>query len=189
MQPSELASSMLRLDQPTADDAALMFEFCQDPVFERFLTVPWPYNHSDAETFVNLLIPNGWKSDTEYTWALRAPDTGEFLGVICLRLQTGSIGFWLGAPHRGRGYMPEALRLVSEWAFSNGIVRAIHWECLVGNAPSARVAQKAGFTFTGEAPSIAPYRDGSHPASWQGWLYDDSDGSVQPGWPSEVLAR
>lgn len=189
MLPVELSSSLLRLDQPVLADATLMFEFCQDPVFERFLTVPWPYNSSDAETFISRVIPSGWKSNDEYTWALRAPKTGEFLGIIGLRLPSGSIGFWLGAPHRGHGYMPEALHLVADWAFANGIVPAIHWECLVGNAASARVAQKAGFTFAGEAPSTAPYRDGSHPQSWQGWLHAPDDRSIQPGWPSEMLSR
>ncbi|MGO4105149.1 GNAT family N-acetyltransferase [Leifsonia sp. YAF41] len=187
MQPVSLSSPLLVLDQPVLADATLMFEFCQDPVFERFLTVPWPYNASDAETFISRYIPGAWKSDEEYTWALRSPDSPNLMGIICLRVPSGSIGFWLGARHRGNGFIPEAQRLVADWAFAEGIVNAIHWECLVGNIPSSRVARKAGFTFTGEGPSLAAYRDGSHPMSWQGWLHADDDRSPKDGWPEEVL--
>lgn len=187
MQPVPLESALLHLDQPVLEDAELMYEFCQDPVFERFLTVPWPYNLSDAEAFISRYIPGAWKSDQEYTWALRSRSGPELLGIICLRVPGGSIGFWLGSPHRGNGYMAEAQRLVADWAFSEGVVDAIHWECLIGNRASARVARKAGFTFTGEAASLAPYRDGSHPLSWQGWLHAGDDCAPKDGWPAEVL--
>jgi RimJ/RimL family protein N-acetyltransferase len=184
MRPIPLHSAVLRLDQPVLADAPRMFEYCQDPVFERFLTVPWPYNESDAETFISRYIPGAWRSDEEYTWALRAG--GQFLGVISLRVPTGSIGFWLGAQHRGHGYMPEAVRLVADWAFENHIVEFLQWECLVGNQASARVARKAGFTFTGTGASVAPYRDGSHPLSWQALLRSDDDRAPKPGWPPDV---
>jgi RimJ/RimL family protein N-acetyltransferase len=187
MKPVNLESPLLRLDQPVLADAEAMYEFCQDPLFERFLTVPWPYNLSDAETFITRYIPGAWKADQEYTWVLRAPGRPEFLGVIGLRVHSGSIGFWLGAPYRGNGYIAEAQRMVADWAFAEGIVDAIHWECLVGNRASARVARKTGFTFTGEAPSSAPYRDGSHPLAWQGWLKASDDRSPKDGWPAEVV--
>lgn len=108
------------------------------------------------------------------------------LGVISLRLPSRSIGFWLGAEYRGHGYMPEALRLVADWAFGTGVADSIHWECLLGNIASARVARKAGFTFTGEAPSVGAYRDGTHPASWQGWLHAADSRDPKPAWPAAV---
>jgi RimJ/RimL family protein N-acetyltransferase len=189
MKPVDLDSPLVRLDQPVLGDAKAMYEYCQDPLFERFLTVPWPYNLSDAETFISRYIPGAWKTDQEYAWALRASGQPELLGVIGLRLPSGSIGFWLGSPHRGNGYIAEALRMVADWAFAEGIVDAIHWECLVGNIASARVARKSGFTFTGQGPSVAPYRDGSHPLSWQGWLKASDDRSVKDGWPAEVIGE
>ncbi len=187
MLPIKLSSPLVRLDQPVPADAELMFSYCQDPLFERYLTVPWPYERAHADGFISSYIPGGWASDGEYTWALRAPDAPELLGVICLRLPSGSIGFWLGAPHRGHGYMVEAQRLVFDWAFANDVVDAIHWECLIGNIASARAARKAGFTFTDESPSSAQHRDGSHPRSWQGWLGAADDRHPKAGWPADVL--
>ncbi|WP_166788398.1 GNAT family N-acetyltransferase [Cryobacterium sp. TMS1-13-1] len=189
------------LDQPVPGDADGVFEYCQDPVFERFLTVPWPYRREHADGFLSEYVPSGWMSDREYTWALRDAPGADLLGVIGLRLtgdsvaadasvhRMGSIGFWLGAPHRGRGLMPEAQRLVADWAFSSGIVDVLHWECLIGNVASARTAWKSGFRFSGVGPSVAPHRDGTSPDSWQAHLAAADDRTPQPDWPAEALAR
>lgn len=219
MRPFSLSSPHVLLDEPVIGDAADIFEYCQDPLFERFLTVPWPYERAHAAGFLTEYVPAGWLADREYTWALRAAGasgtatatatataasveeagSGPLLGVICLRLtgesvgadasvhRVGSMGFWIGAPHRGRGLMPEAQRLVSDWAFSAGVIDVLHWECLVGNVASARTAWKAGFRFSGVAPSVAAYRNGSYPASWQGHLAAGDDRLPQPGWPAEAL--
>ena len=68
--------------------------------------------------------------------------------------------------------MPRAVRLVTDWVFSTGFagLAEIRWECVAGNAASAAVARKTGFTFTGVRPAEVPARDGSHPESWHGVL-------------------
>jgi RimJ/RimL family protein N-acetyltransferase len=199
MQPVELGSAGLRLDQPRPDDARRVFEYCQDPLFEGYLAaLPWPYRLSDATAFVSGHVPAGWADDSECTWALRAPWPAEpdLLGVISLTLpqpraphtgaRVGSIGFWLGAPHRGKGLMVQAQRLVLDWAFA-GLLDAVHWECVAGNLGSARAARKAGFSYTAQAPSLPAYRDGSHPLSWHGVLRATDDRTPRAGWPAEVV--
>jgi RimJ/RimL family protein N-acetyltransferase len=79
--------------------------------------------------------------------------------------------------------MPEAVRAVADWAFETGFSEEISWECIAGNAASAIVARKLGFSFTGVKPSVLPARDGSHPESWHGLLRASDDRSVKPGWP------
>ena len=197
MLPVTLSSARVRLDLPEPDDAERMFECCQDPLFERLLTVSWPCLREHAAAFISGNISHGWASDSEYTWALRAPEAtktagaaraADRFGVNSLRLPSGSIGFWLDGPHRGRGLLPEAQRLVADWAFANRIVDAIRWECLIGTIASARAARTAGFTFTGEAPAVAAHRDGSHPASQQARLGGADDRQTKAGWPEPVLA-
>jgi len=173
----------LRLDRLTAADATAVFDYCQDPVFERYLTIPWPYLRSDATSFIAEFVPKGWASNAEYTWAIRGADSDELLGVIGLRLPSGSLGFWLGAAHRGRGLLPEAVGVVADWAFSTGVTDSLRWECLVGNTSSARVAEKCGFTFLGEVPAESAYRDGGHPLSWSGRLLSTDPRTPRPGWP------
>ena len=188
MKPVTLSSPLLRLDQLLPADAERVYEYCQDPIFERYLHIPWPYQRSDADSFVSGYMPAAWASDTEYTWAVRDPDTAELLGVIGLRLPSASIGYWLGAPHRGHGHIPEAQRLVIEWAFANQVVDTISWQCLEGNMASARTARKAGFTFTGLGVAIQAHRDGSYPPSWHAVLRASDTREPKDGWPIEESA-
>ena len=186
MRPVTLSSARLRLDQLLPADAERVYEYCQDPLFERYLHIPWPYRRSDAESFISGYVPGAWASDAEYVWAVRAAEDGELLGVIGLRLPSASIGYWLGAPHRGRGIMPEAQRLVIEWAFDEDVVDTIRWQCLEGNLASARTARNAGFTFTGTGPAIQAHRDGTYPPSWHAVLRSDDTREPKDGWPEEV---
>jgi RimJ/RimL family protein N-acetyltransferase len=196
MKPVSLATPRLVLDLPTIDDVDLATQYCQDPVFERFLTTPWPYTRDDALGFFLDVVPGAWRRDTEYTWAIRvahatgtgATDigqtgTGQFGGLIGYRPVSHSLGFWLGAPHRGHGYMTEATHAVLDWVFANGH-DGVLWECVVGNQPSVSVARKVGFTYTGEAPAEVASRDGSHPASWHAIIRSTDSRTPKAGWPT-----
>ncbi|WP_167044736.1 GNAT family N-acetyltransferase [Salinibacterium sp. ZJ454] len=173
MTPFALTSERLRLDPPAASDAARIVEYCQDPLFERFLATPWPYQPADAAGFIESFVPDGWASGTEYTWAVRSGAGAPLIGVIGLRREApgvANLGFWIGAPHRGRGYMTEAVRLVSAWAFRDGGVETLKWECYLSNAASAAVARKVGFRYVGTGPADLADRDGRHPEAWHGVL-------------------
>ncbi|MEO7374713.1 MAG: GNAT family N-acetyltransferase [Terrimesophilobacter sp.] len=184
MTPFTLGAPGLRLGGFRSSDEAAIVEYCQDPVFERFLTIPWPYRLGDAEYFVREYVPQGWADGSELTWALRDPKDA-FLGVIGLRLPSSDLGFWLGAPHRGHGYMPVAVRLVTDWVFSTdfGGLAEIGWACVEGNSASMAVARKCGLTYTGVGPATTAARDGSHPQSWHGVLRRGDAAEPQPGWP------
>lgn len=60
--------------------------------------------------------------------------------------------FWLGAPHRGKGLMTEAVVAVTDWLASEFDLTEITSECIAGNAASISVARKSGFEFTVERP-------------------------------------
>jgi RimJ/RimL family protein N-acetyltransferase len=180
VKPPTLETPRLVLDQPTSADAALVTEYCQDPIFERFMLTPWPYERAHAEVFIGTVVPAGWQDDVEYTWALR--HDGDFLGLIGFRVRANDIGFWLGAPHRGQGFMPEATGAVADFAFTRS-PRALHWECIPGNLASASVARKAGFEWLGDGPSLYPDRRGSEPIAWRGVLRPEDSRDPKPGWP------
>jgi RimJ/RimL family protein N-acetyltransferase len=183
MKPVVLSTARLWLDQPTSDDRDLIVEFCRDPLFESFMTLPWPYEPRHADFFIDDLVPTGWATGSEFTWALREHEGGPLLGTIGARMARNDIGYWLGAPHRGKRYMVEALDCVVSWLFDQGW-ESISWECVVGNRASVAVARANGFRFTGERPTDLVFRDGSHPPAWHGELARDDPREPQEGWPA-----
>lgn len=181
MEPVTLTTRRLRLDQPTLDDVDLVTEYCRDPIFERYMVTPWPYERSDAETFIGSLVPEWWSVESEFTWAIRLGV--ELIGVVGYRPAGKDIGFWLGAPHRGNGYMPEAVDAVLDWVFARGGDMVL-WECIPGNAASAAVARKSGFTFIGEGTSTFTDRNVGHPTVWQGRITATDRREPTSGWPT-----
>jgi RimJ/RimL family protein N-acetyltransferase len=182
MKPYSLRSERLVLDQPTADDRDAITEYCRDPLFETFMTLPWPYEPWHANYFVELHVPQGWESGGELTWALRDESGGPLLGVISWRSERNDIGYWIGAPHRGKGYMTEAVAAVTAHLFSEFALAEVGWECVVGNAASAAVARKTGFRYSGVAPTDLAFRDGTHPLVWHAIL-TAGDTTEKAGWP------
>ncbi len=184
MDPFPLKTARLVLDQPISTDIDAMAGYCAEPVFERFLTTPWPYEREHAAGFVEEYVPQGWANGTEWTWAIRETAGGPLIGVIGVRFDIGSVGFWLGAPHRGRGLLPEALDAVIEAFFARTDRDVLLWECVVGNVASLRAAEKTGFRFTGERPGDVPGRNGERVMSWTGEIRREDDRLRKPGWPS-----
>jgi RimJ/RimL family protein N-acetyltransferase len=185
--PVELRSERLLLSMPLASDVDAIAHYCQDPLFEKYLTTPWPYARTDAEEYVERIVPRWWEEGSEFAWAIRSPDDSALLGMISWRTR-GDLGFWMGAEHRGRGYMVEALTAVVDWVFADAVVDGrpvdrIEWETLPGNFASAYVARAAGFRFTGHAPVLIPARDGSHPDSLHAELRREDDRGRKAGWP------
>ena len=183
MAPVVLTTARLVLDAPGADDVDRITDYCQDPSFEHYMATPWPYQRSDAVHFVLRVVPAGWTAGTEEAWAIRRD--GDLIGMISARTRHADVGYWLGAPHRGRGYLGEALAAVLDHRFAMG-QPVVHWECVVGNRASARVARRAGFRYTGEGPSAVTFRDGSHPVAWHGELHAADDRTPKAGWPQTV---
>lgn len=183
MLPVELHGPRLVLSSPTPTDIDAVTEYCQDPIFEHMMPLPWPYHRGDAEYFVMEYVPRGWAEDTEYTWALRHSIDGPLLGSIGFRVGSSDLGYWLGTPHRGQGLMTEAVALVVDWVFGLGVKR-IGWECVVGNTASSSVARRSGFTFAGERPAGIPGRDGDRPPAWHANLAAGDPRDPKPGWPA-----
>ena len=181
MRPVVLRTERLELSPPTLDDADTITEYCRDPLFERMLTTPWPYEHEHAVGFIEHVVGPGWRDEKEYTWGLRRD--GALVGMIGAREALRDVGFWLGAPHRGQGLTAEALRAVCTWLFAERGWESVGWEAFTGNVASARVARAAGFRFTGVAPVRVPARDGSTPDGWHAELRATDLGAVHEGWP------
>jgi len=59
--------------------------------------------------------------------------------------QTASLGYWMGAPHAGKGYMTRAVRALLPYAHGVLGLRRIEAACLPSNTPSIRLLERTGF--------------------------------------------
>ena len=153
----------------TGADVERVHELCQDPEIQRWTTVPSPYPPEAAEGFVNEYAATAWRqleagtlsveqAGPALVWGVRvgegSPLTGLW-GSIGLKLHGDrelEIGWWLGAGARGHGIMRAAVARLVETAFSPEAplrATAVHWYAFLGNLPSAAVAQRTGFGYTG----------------------------------------
>lgn len=198
MLPFPLANEHVRLTVPTAADVDRITAACQDPEIQRWTVVPSPYSRSDAETFVSDVVPPGWESETNFTWAVREATSGAadgpLLGMVGMTAssdagaeRTGEVGFWTASEARGRGLTTEAARLVVDWSLDPeglGLVRA-QWIGYVGNWPSLAVARKLGFRYEGMLRRYGDQRGVRRDAWIASLLPDDPREPSDPaGWPA-----
>lgn len=57
------------------------------------------------------------------------------------------IGYWIGESFWGRGYVPEAVRKIQEYAFNDLGYNAVWCGYYEGNEKSKRVQEKCGFIY------------------------------------------
>jgi ribosomal-protein-alanine N-acetyltransferase len=65
--------------------------------------------------------------------------------------QAGSLGYWIGVPFAGRGYMTAAVRALIPFAFGAIRLHRLEAACIPTNAASMRLLEKTGFQREGYA--------------------------------------
>jgi [ribosomal protein S5]-alanine N-acetyltransferase len=66
-------------------------------------------------------------------------------------VQSGTLGYWIGAPHARQGLMLAAVRATIGYAFTTLRLHRIEASCLPHNEASVRLLERAGFTREGYA--------------------------------------
>jgi ribosomal-protein-alanine N-acetyltransferase len=100
-----------------------------------------------------------WRSGKAYAFAIFARDKQApvLIGGVTLSdiqraaAQKGTVGYWIGRPYTGQGYMTEALGLVCSFAFSQLKLQRVEASCLPKNEASKTVLQRCGFEEEGYA--------------------------------------
>ena len=149
----EITAGRLHLRPWGPQDVDVLVEGNADPLITRWTTVPSPYTHEHAVGRV-ARTEEGWRTGTAVSWAVCDSTTGQVLGALDLRQLAGSVwdvGFLTYAWGRGQGVVPDALGAASRWAFAELGVTRLEWRAFLGNWPSRRAAEKAGFRYEGVA--------------------------------------
>jgi precorrin-6A synthase len=119
----------------------------------------------DAEARAN--IERAAEAWSEGTWAVfRIVDaaTDQVVGGVNLRFcdfQIAEVSYFLRASARGRGFATRAVRLVARWAFDELGIERIELRAHPENAPSQRIAERAGFTREGVERASRAWPDGT----------------------------
>ena len=150
-----ISTERLLLRPLRADDAEPLFALFANWEVIRWLSMPtWPYTLADAQSFIGSRL----NRDLTNTSFAIVPD-GALIGVIDVRmnasaqLQRGqgpNLGYWLGQPYWGRGYMTEAVRGFVPHVFAAPLGDTIYSGAFADNQASLRVQEKLGFVRDGE---------------------------------------
>jgi RimJ/RimL family protein N-acetyltransferase len=141
----------LRLRTPRPSDAAAIAQWANDPDVARMTTgIPHPYSRDQAEAFIDRATD--LDPAREALFALEAPGEGVvgLLGFHPNDEGATEIGYWLGRPFWGRGWMTEAVDAALVWAAQAWGRRYVASGHFLDNPASGRVLIKAGFLPTGE---------------------------------------
>ena len=119
----------------------------------------WPADDLTAASFRRRLRRYRAEADNDQArhFLIFKQDSGALLGGLTLGeirrgvTQTATLGYWMGAPHAGKGYMTRAVRAAALYGFEQLRLHRIEAACVVANAASARLLIKNGFQREGRA--------------------------------------
>lgn len=133
-------------------DAAALFKYAGDPDVGPI--AGWP-PHKSVEDSLEV-IRTVFAAPEVYAVVLK--DTGEPVGSCGIMFSDGlhsadmqrgevEIGYWIGKPYWGRGFIPEAVRVLLSRSFNDLALDAVWCGYYDGNAKSKRVCEKCGFRY------------------------------------------
>lgn len=125
-----------------------------DPETQKWLPLPTPYTLDDARRFIHDIAGATLMEGTGIVFAIEQDNM--FVGCIDVKRaewlnRNCEIGYWIMPEHRGRGFMPLALDLLSRWVLQNQGFARVEVRVASQNYSSQRVAEKAGYIREGVA--------------------------------------
>ncbi len=146
-----IETERLILRKWTQDDAQSLFTYAQNPNIGPI--AGWP-PHRDIEESRNV-IKNVFCGAECY--AICEKENNIAIGAVELKLNGHTdmterddeceLGYWLGEPFWGRGYMPEAASALIKRGFEELGMTTIWCGYFDGNEKSKRVQEKCGFSY------------------------------------------
>jgi RimJ/RimL family protein N-acetyltransferase len=138
----EITDGVITLRTPSLADADDITEAMRNPEMSRWLLrVPQPYRREHALEFIE--IARRGERDS-----FVAEADGRV--VAAASVTDGEMGYWVAPWAQGRGLGTRVVILLRDWARRERGLERIELLIHPSNAPSIRLAEKAGFHDTGE---------------------------------------
>jgi ribosomal-protein-alanine N-acetyltransferase len=133
------------------DDAAALFDnYTSDPEVAKYLT--WTPHRALDETHAFLQrCERVWTDQAAFPWTLWLAATGEFVGVVEIRVHDHAVdlGYALARRWWRHGLMTEAVSFLIQWAMSQASIYRVWATCDVDNVASARLLERVGMQHEG----------------------------------------
>lgn len=150
----DLEYGRLRLRKMEEEDAPVIFQYWGDDEVVRYLNMASMETVQDTRDMIDLL--NGLsESEDTIRWGIELKETGVLIGSCGFNIwqlsgaDRGEIGYDLGRPYWGQGYMTEALHALLDFGYSVMGLNRIEALVIPGNDASIRVLDKLGFQLEG----------------------------------------
>ncbi len=147
----QLETERLMLRPWTLADAEDVYQYAKDPAVGPICGWPPHKNVEESRWVIEHVL------SAPECYAICLKESGKPVGAIQLILNGNTdmterddeceLGYWLGKPFWGRGYMPEAAREMIRHAFEDLAMTTIWCGYYDGNTKSKRVQEKCGFTW------------------------------------------
>jgi RimJ/RimL family protein N-acetyltransferase len=155
--PESFATERLLIRSPLPGDGPQMHAAVNESLEELTPWMPWPKEHrtvEDSEASVRRArVRFVGREDLILLLLLKGTRTlvgSSGLHRIDWDVPRFEIGYWCRTRFAGRGYVTEAVRGISAFAFEALGARRLEIRCDSRNLPSAKVAERAGFRLEGE---------------------------------------
>jgi [ribosomal protein S5]-alanine N-acetyltransferase len=162
LQGPVLTGQRVILRPPLMDDFPAWVALRQQ---SRSFLEPWEPLWSDAEFTrrnfrLRLRAYKSWaEADQAISLFIFESSTGKLLGGITLGnirrgvQQSGTLGYWIGEPHKRQGFMRDAVSLLVDYCFAELKLHRVEAACLPRNAASRGLLKSCGFAEEGLALS------------------------------------
>ncbi len=149
MKPVQIETARLILRSLSEADIPELVPLIGDRrVAATTLRIPHPFHEQDARDFLSSPA-----KENELRLGIRLRDGGTFIGGIGLHPypehKRAELGYWIGVPHWGHGYAPEAAQAVVRYGFEKCQLNRIFAGHFKHNPASGRVLSKVGMKYEG----------------------------------------
>ncbi|MDN2675493.1 GNAT family N-acetyltransferase [Janthinobacterium sp. SUN033] len=151
-----ITTERLILRKPQPSDEAAQFAMHSDPeVMRYFSEPPWEDTGRAGRQIAEDIA--AFEKEEFFRFAVELKATGEYLGSCSLfsehrQNRRAEIGYALGRPYWGKGYMHEALSALLEFAFIERDLNRLEADIDPHNAGSASALERQGFNKEGFLP-------------------------------------
>lgn len=106
--------------------------------------IPYPYCLDDAKKFISTNINEMKEGKSTLILSILNRETKQLLGVVDYGTNNNSIGYWLGEPFWGNGYMKEAMNAFVHFLFDSCDIRELDVSVMPSNIRSLKIIKGLG---------------------------------------------